>query len=397
MAYFRPPEAPLAGHPGVAYALPILPLRQTLAYPFFVLPLTVGIPRSVRLIQEAMQADRLIGLVGMPDSSVEEPGPGQVYETGTLAMVQHVARAADNLLQVVVQSVERCRIEQWLTTTPYLRGCITLAPDVVRADVALATLQSQVRALAQEVTALSPQTPRELWGMLGQVWDARFLAYLVAASLQLAVPQAQQFLEADTVQDKFRLLLTHLTHAREMLGLRHQVQQATYKAMDKAQREYYLRQQLKTIQQELGETDKGQRVIDAYRQKLNAARLPAEAQHEAVHELTRLESLPPQAPEYGLIETYLDWLVALPWHARSRDQLDIAQARAVLEADHYGLHDVKDRILEYLAVRQLHVEQEAHGETGAEPARQGVPGAMLCFVGPPGVARAVWGRASPAR
>jgi ATP-dependent Lon protease len=228
--------------------------------------------------------------------------------------------------------------------------------------------------------------------MLGQVRDARFLAYLVASSLALEVPQGQQFLEADTVQDKFRLLLTHLTHAREMLGLRHQVQHATRAAMDKAQREYYLRQQLKTIQQELGETDKSQQVIDAYRQKLDTAGLPAEARHEALRELARLESLPPQAPEYGLIETYLDWLVALPWHARSRDQLDIAHARAILDADHYGLHDVKDRILEYLAVRQLHVEQEGHGATSTEPASQSVPGAILCFVGPPGVGKTSLGQ-----
>jgi ATP-dependent Lon protease len=392
MAYFRPPEAQTTGRISVPYALPILPLRQTLAYPFFVLPLTVGKPRSVHLIKEAMQTDRLIGLVGMPDAAVEEPGSSQVYATGTLAVVQHVARTADNLLQVVVQSVERCRIVQWLSSTPYLRGCITLAPDVVRADLELETLQSQVRALAQEVVALSPQTPRELWGMLGQVRDARFLAYLVAASLQLEVPLGQQFLEADTVQEKFRLLLTHLRHARGMLGLHQQVQHATREAMDKAQREYYLRQQLKTIQQELGETDKNQQVVDVYRQKLDAARLPAEARHEALRELARLESLPPQAPEYGLIETYLEWLVALPWHVHSPDQLDIAHARAVLDADHYGLQEVKDRILEYLAVRQLHLAQEDQYETGTEPARQGMPGAILCFAGPPGVGKTSLGQ-----
>jgi ATP-dependent Lon protease len=392
MAYFRPPDAQITGRPSVPYALPILPLRQTLAYPFFVLPLTVGLPRSVRLIEEAVQAERLIGLVGMPDASIDEPRPGQVYETGTLAVVQHITRTADNVMQVVVQTVERCRIRQWITTTPYLRAGIILAPDRVVVDLALETLQGQVRALAQEVIALSPQTPRDLRGMLAQGRDPRFLAYLVAASLPLEVPQRQQFLEADTVQDKFRLLLTHLTHTGEMLSLRHQVQHTTRQAMDKAQREYYLREQLKTIQQELGETDKSRQVMDTYGQKIDAARLPAEARHEALRELGRLGNLSPQAPEYGLIEAYLEWLVTLPWHARSRDQLDIAHARAVLEADHYGLHEVKDRILEYLAVRQLHVEQESHREAEPEAGSPGIPGAILCFVGPPGVGKTSLGQ-----
>src|SRR5439155_12813403 len=159
MAYFRPPDAQTPGHPSVPYALPILPLRQTLAYPFFMLPLTIGLPRSVRLIEEAVQAERLIGLVAMPDASGDEPGPGQVYETGTLAVVQHITRTADNVMQVVVQTIERCRIRQWITTTPYLRAGIILTPDRVVADLDLETLQGQMRALAQEVIALSPQTP----------------------------------------------------------------------------------------------------------------------------------------------------------------------------------------------------------------------------------------------
>jgi ATP-dependent Lon protease len=214
----------------------------------------------------------------------------------------------------------------------------------------------------------------------------------VAASLPLETPQGQQFLEADTIQDKFRLLLTHLTHTREMLSLHHQVQHTTRQAMDKAQREYYLRQQLKTIQQELGETDKSQQNLDAYQQKIDAAHLPAEARHEALRELARLGNLSPQAPEYGLIEAYLEWLVTLPWHAHSRDQLDITQARAVLDADHYGLDEVKDRILEYLAVRQLHVEQELHHGAEPEAGSTGMPGAILCFVGPPGVGKTSLGQ-----
>src|SRR5262249_10665806 len=367
MAYFVRPDAQTVQLTNLPYALPILPLRTTLAYPFFVLPLTVGIPRSVRLIEEAVRSERLIGLVAVPDATVEEPGPGQVYETGTLAMIQQVTRTPANILQVIVQGIERFRIARWVQGTPYLRASITLAPDIVEVDGELETLRRRVCALAQEVVALSPQIPRELWGFLGQVRDPRYLTYLVATTLQVEVTQGQQRLEANTVQDKFRLLITHLTPTKDMLGLRQEIQTEAREAMDKAQREYYLRQQLTAIQKELGEADTSRAVVEDYRQKIAAAKLPEEARHEALRELARLQSLPSQAPEYGIIETYLEWLIALPWHALSTDHVDIEHARTVLDEDHYDLREVKDRILEYLAVRKLHAERMLLSEPGTKP------------------------------
>ncbi|MGE3538095.1 MAG: endopeptidase La [Candidatus Tectimicrobiota bacterium] len=377
--------------------LPILPLRSTLAYPFSVMPLAIGMSRSIRLIEDALQGNRLIGLVGMPDGSIEEPGPGQMYETGTMANIQNVSRTPDNTLQVVVQGIERFRITAWSDTTPYLRARVTLATDIVESDVELEALQGTLRDLAQQVVALSPHVPRELRDFLGQVHDARLLAYMVAAIARLKVQEGQEILEMDSVKDKFKRLITHLTHEKEILGIRHKIQTEAREEMEKAQRDYYLRQQLKALQKELGENDESRATADDYRQKIDAAQLPAEAREEALRELKRLETLPPQAAEYGMIKTYLDWLVILPWSTVSSDQLDIPHARAVLHEDHYDLQDVKDRILEFLAVRKLNAERRpavVEAQNGSEPAsptREAL-GAILCFAGPPGVGKTSLGQ-----
>jgi ATP-dependent Lon protease len=320
--HFMQPDIEASRLTKIPRDLPILPLRNILAYPFSVLPLAVGIQRSVKLIEEALQSDRLIGLVAMKDSGVEEPMPGQVYETGTLAIVQRVARASDNTLQVVVQGLERFRIAEWLDTTPYLRARIALAPDVVEADVELEALQHSVRALAQEVVALSPHLPKDMANFLDQIKEPRYLVYLIAANARLALPDGQRLLEMDSVKDKLRLLISHLEHEREVLALGQKIRTEAHEEMDKAQRDYYLRQQLKAIQRELGEADETVALIDEYRQKIETAKLPEEAKQEALRELKRLEGMPPQAAEHAVIKTYLDWLVGLPWNMLSLDQLD---------------------------------------------------------------------------
>jgi ATP-dependent Lon protease len=396
MANFMQPDEQTTRLTTIPEDLPILPLRNTLAYPFSVMPLAIGIPRSIRLIEEALQGQRLLGLVGMPDHTVEEPGPGQMYDIGTMANIQNVSRAQDKTLQVVVQGVERFRITEWVQTTPYLRARVTMAPDVIEADVELEALQGTLRDLAQQVVALSPHVPRELRDFLGQVHDPRLLAYMVAAMARLEVSEGQQILAMDSVKDKLHRLITHLSHEKEILGLRHKIQTEAREEMDKAQREYYLRQQLKAIQKELGETDESRATADDYRQQIDTAQLPDEARHEALRELKRLEGLPPQAAEYGIIKSYLDWLVALPWNVRSTDQFDIPQARIVLDEDHYDLQEVKDRILEFLAVRKLHAERQFpvesdNGTSPSSPTREAM-GAILCFAGPPGVGKTSLGQ-----
>ncbi|MEN8689853.1 MAG: endopeptidase La [Desulfobacterales bacterium] len=372
--------------------LPILPLRNTVAFPFSMMPLSVGIPRSVNLVNDALKGDRLIGLVGMKYPEIEEPLPGQTYEVGTIAKVEHVTRSADNSLQVIVQGIERFRIDYWMADKPYLKAHIAMAPDKIEKDLELDALQRSLRELAQQVVALSPKFPKEVGDYLSQVKDPRYLVYLVASGTELEVLKAQQILEIDSLKEKYRLLIGHLTREKEVLTIGKKIESEAREEMSKAQREYYLRQQLRAIQKELGESEPGQSEIDEYRLKIEDAALPEEALKEAERELKRLGGMSPQAAEYSVIKTYLDWLIDLPWNKASEDQSDIGRARAVLDEDHYGLEDVKQRLIEYLAVRKLIQERGKPESTkkAAEPSE--AMGVILSFAGPPGVGKTSLGQ-----
>ena len=372
--------------------LPILPLRNTVAFPFSMMPLSVGIPRSVNLVNDALKGDRLIGLVGMKYPEIEEPLPGQTYEVGTIAKVEHVTRSADDSLQVIVQGIERFRIDYWMADKPYLKAHIAIAPDKIEKDLELDALQRSLRELAQQVVALSPKFPKEVGDYLSQVKDPRYLVYLVASGTGLEVLKAQQILEIDSLKEKYRLLIGHLTREKEVLTIGKKIESEAREEMNKAQREYYLRQQLRAIQKELGESEPGQSEIDEYRLKIDDAALPEEALKEAERELKRLGGMSPQAAEYSVIKTYLDWLIDLPWSKTSEDQSDIGRARAVLDEDHYGLEDVKQRLIEYLAVRKLIQERGKPDATekAAEPSE--AMGVILSFAGPPGVGKTSLGQ-----
>ena len=372
--------------------LSILPLRNSVAFPFSVIPLGVGIPRSIKLVEDALEGNRTIGLVAMKDSSIEEPQPGQVYEIGTVAKVHQMHRAPDKSLQVIVEGLERFRIERWLGSEPYLQARIALAPDVVEQGVELDALVRSLRDLAEEVVTLSPNLPDEAGKLLNQVEDPRYLTYLIAANAGLQIDEGQTVLEMDDVKDKLRTLISRLTHEREILTLGKKIQSEAREEMDKAQREYYLRQQLKAIQKELGERSEGESAGNEYAQKIEKAEMPEEARKEAERELKRLEAMSPQSAEYSVIKTYLDWLVELPWNVLSEDQLDIEHARGVLDEDHYDLEEVKDRIIEYLGVRKLVSERGVETESGEEVTASEAMGAILCFVGPPGVGKTSLGQ-----
>jgi ATP-dependent Lon protease len=346
----------------------------------------------VQLVNDALKGDRMIGLVGMKYPEIEEPLPGQTYQVGTVAKIEHVTRSADNSLQVLVHGLERFRIDYWMADKPYLRARIASAPDINETDLEMDALQRSLRELAQEVVSLSPKFPKEVGEYLAQVKDPRYLTYLVASGAGLEMDKAQAILEQNSVKEKTRLLITHLSREKEVLSLGQKIQTEAREEMNKAQREYYLRQQLKAIKKELGETEEGQSEGDEYTEKIEAADLPEEARKEAERELKRLSSMSPQSAEYSVIKTYLDWLLDLPWHESSEDQTDIERAKAVLDEDHYGLEDVKERIIEYLAVRKLIKERGGKDpdETGA-----GTPEAMgviLCFAGPPGVGKTSLGQ-----
>jgi len=374
--------------------LPILPLRNTVAFPYTILPLTVGVERSIKLVEEAQNGDHLIGLVAMKFPEIEDPQPGQVYEVGTIARIERVAKTPDNHLNVIVHCLERFKIDVWTADKPYLRAAVHSAPDLIEADLETDALQRSLLEVAQAVVALSPNYPKEAGDFLAQIKHPRYLAYLVANYASLEMAKAQQILEEENLKGKLRALITHLTREKEVLSLGQKIQSEAREGMDKAQRDYYLRQQVKAIQKELGEPEESGSEADGYAEKVAKADLPEEARKEAQRELKRLAGMSPHAPEASMIKTYLDWLVDLPWTKTSVDQTDIDHARAVLDEDHYGLPDVKERIIEFLAVRTLVAErgvkttpEKAETERVSE-----AMGAILCFAGPPGVGKTSLGK-----
>ncbi|MGC8839093.1 MAG: endopeptidase La [Anaerolineae bacterium] len=373
--------------------MPILPLRNTVAFPFGILPLAVGIPRSVKLVEDALAGDRLIGLVAMKRPDLEEPMPDDIYSVGTVAIIHRVIRVDEGNLQVIVQGLERFKVVEWTETQPYLKARIRLAPDQVEESLEAEALQRSLVQVAKEVISLMPDLPKEVGLFLDQVQDPRHLVYVIAANSRMDVAHMQEILELDRLNDKMRRLIGHLTQEKEILSLGRKITEEAQEEMSKQQREYFLRQQLEAIRRELGEVDETAAEVEEYRRKIEAAGLPEEAYKEAMRELRRMEKMPPQAAEYSVIKTYLDWLVDLPWNKVSEDNLDIEHARRVLDEDHYDLEEVKSRILEYLAVRKLVKERGTEGEKTDDNGRSTeAMGAILCFVGPPGVGKTSLGR-----
>jgi ATP-dependent Lon protease len=376
----------------IPHELPILPLRNTVAYPFSVLPLMVGVPRSVHLVQEAVKREGIVGLVASRDGSVEEPQPGQTYEVGTAVKIERVTKSSGNSLEVLVRGLERFRIEHWQATDPFLKARVALAPDIVEEGVELDALVRSLREVAKEVFSLSTELPKEVGIFLDQVKDSRYLVYLLAGSAGLGVEKGQKLLEQTSLKDKLHTLITHFSQEKEILVLGKKIKTEAKEEMDKAQRDYFLRQQMKAIQKQLGDTEETESGGEEYAEKIEKANLPEEAKKEAIRELKRLKGMSPQAPEHSVIKTYLDWILDLPWNAVSEDQTDIEGARKVLDEDHYDLEEVKERIIEYLAVRKLLKERmgEPVKEKGFD-APEGM-GAILCFAGPPGVGKTSLGQ-----
>jgi len=381
--------------------LPILPLRNTVAFPFIVMPLAVGIPRSVKLIEDVEKGNRLVGLVSMQDPSIEVPGPEQVFQTGTVAVVHRIMRGEDDTLTVFIQGLERFRITGWTREDPYLMAHFDLAPDVVDESVLEEALRRKLIDVATELAQLIPQFPDEAAHFIQQLQDSRLLVYLLASNLRIGMEKSQTLLEIDKLSEKMENLVKVLTHELEVRQIGQQIQEKAKEEIEKSQREYYLRQQLEAIREELGEGEDSAHEVEEYHKKLEESGMSAEAMEEAQRELKRLEKMPPQAAEYWVIKTYLDWLIALPWESATDDQLDIANARKVLDEDHYDLEDIKERILEFLAVRKLRTDRENESKDKDKDA-DGTPdiqgrvneglGAILAFVGPPGVGKTSLGQ-----
>jgi ATP-dependent Lon protease len=355
-------------------ALPVLPLKETVVFPQSMSPLAIGQERSVQLIDDVVAGDRLLALITAKDGSLDSPGWEDIYEVGTIALVHKMIKVPDGTLRILVQGIERVRLEHRLDVDPYLLGEFTALPDVVEETPELEALTRNVQGLFARIIGLAPYLPEELQLAAANVDDPSALCHLVASTLRtIKTEERQEILEQVNVEQRLRLVSAILNRELEVFELGSKIQSQVQSEMEKGQREYFLRQQLKAIQQELGEDDPEQAENAELRERLDALEdLPEEVRKAADRELQRLEKLPPAAAEYGVIRTYLEWILTVPWSTYTEDNLDLEHARKVLDTDHFDLEKVKDRIIEYLAVAKL---------------RKEVSGQILCFVGPPGVGK----------
>ena len=374
--------------------LPILPLRGLVVYPQTVVPLTIGQPRSIRMVDDVVAGEeRLIGLLASRKPELEAPEPEDLYTIGTVAMVHRLFRAPDNTIRLVVQGLSRFRVGEFAQLEPYLKAKIEPIPEVVEEGVEIEALARNARSQFERIAEMIPSIPRELVASVTSLDDPLQTVYTVANFQRMELEDAQALLEIDSVSQKLHRLAGLLAREIEVLEIGQKIQNEARSEIEKVQREYFLREQLKAIQKELGEGDEQSAEVEEFRRKIEAAQMPEEAGKQARRELERLSRLPTAAAEYGVIRTYLDWLASLPWSVATQDNLDIAHARQVLDQDHYGLEDVKERILEFLAVRKLRLERS--DELAGEPEdeiRRVREGVILCFVGPPGVGKTSLGR-----
>jgi len=375
--------------------LPVLPLRGLVVFPMTAVPIRVGQPRSVQLIDEVVAGKRLVGLVTSRDPALESPGPDDVYRVGTVAAVHRLFKAPDGTLTLIMQGLFRMRVDEFVSQVPYMVARVSVAPEKVETSPEVEALRRNIADGFRRLTELAPAVPEEMSTLIINLEDPLQFVYAIANQMRIMdLEDAQQLLELDSVTDKLRVLLKLLTKEVEVLELGRKIQSEAQSQMEKTQREYFLREQLKAIRRELGEADEQQIEVEEFRQKIEGAGMPEEAEKEARRELDRLSKLPTAAAEYGVIRTYLDWLTTLPWSAQTEDNLDIPHARQVLDEDHYDLNEIKERILEYLAVRKLREErkEEFAEREPTDLIRREREGVILCFVGPPGTGKTSLGQ-----
>jgi ATP-dependent Lon protease len=358
--------------------LPILPLFDAALFPKMVLPLIVMRGDSVRLVDEAMSKDRIIGLVVSKKSSQEnDHSRTDLYSIGTSAMILRMAKSEDNKAQLLVQGLSRFRIKKFIDGKPYLQARVEQIKDAGEKDKEIEAMMSNIVGLFSRIVELSPGLPRELAAMAISIHDPGILANMVASTINSTIEEKQQILETDNVADRLKEVTRMVNYQLEILELGNKIQTQVKGDMDKQQKEYYLRQQLKAIRDELGEKDENTVEIDEYRTKIAEKNLPPEAKKEAERELNRLARMHPSSSEYTVASTYLDWLTSIPWNESTEDTLDIKKAKKILDEDHFGLEKAKKRIIEYLAVRKLNPDSK---------------GPILCFAGPPGTGKTSLGR-----
>lgn len=357
--------------------LPLLPLRGLLVFPNMVIHLDVGRDRSVNAIDEAMNSDREILLVMQKDAQVDVPDLDDVYQIGTVAEIKQLLKLPGGTIRVLVEGLTRARITRLLETDPVMRVEVEIPGETYEKTLEIEALVRNLRELFEQYVKVSKKIPPETVMAVVAIEEPGRLADVIASHLILKLSDKQEILEAIDIKERLEKLLQILTNEMEILELERRISARVRRQMEKTQKEYYLREQLKAIQKELGEKDEKAAEVEELREKIEKAKLPKAVEEKALKELERLEKMPPMVAEATVVRNYLDWLLSVPWSKETRDRLDIHAAEKILDEDHYGLQDVKDRILEYLAIRQLAPK---------------IRGPILCFVGPPGVGKTSLGK-----
>jgi ATP-dependent Lon protease len=359
-------------------SLPILPVRDTVLFPHAVLPLTVGRESSVQLIN-SLGEDKTIVVVAQREARVDSPQPTDLYSIGTLAVVHKVVKMPNQSLFVFAEGLERVRLADFAQLSPFMRARVTTIPEVIPPkDSEMEALQRNVLTLFQQIVAGSPTLSDELSTVAMNIEEPGRLVDFIASSLpSLSTSDKQETLETTDVRIRLEKINQHLAKELEVQQLRNKIQSEVQDRVQQTQREYYLREQMKAIQKELGEQDEGARDTEELKQKIESAGMPDEVKKEALKELGRLARMSPMAADYSVTRNYIEWLAVLPWAKTSGGEIEIPKAKEILDADHYDLQKVKDRILDFLSVRRL---------------RPGMKGPILCFVGPPGVGKTSLGK-----
>jgi len=380
--------------PPIPKTLPILPLRGLVVYPHTAVPLTIGQTRSISLIDDTASGERWIGLFCSKDQDKENPDTADLFEYGTAAIIHRLFRAPDGTIRLLVQGIAKIKRLATVQEQPYIKAEVQPVEDAVESGLEIEALARNVRDQFTHIADLIPSIPRELVATINSMLDPLQVTYNIANLQRVDVPIAQRILELNSTTAKLRLLVSILAKETEVLDLGRKIQDEARDEIDKVQKEYFLREQMKAIQKELGEQDSREDDINEFRKKITQAGMSEEGEKQALREMDRLERLPAVAAEYGVIRTYLEWLVDLPWSKTNDEFLDIKNAKSVLDRDHYGLDDVKKRILEYLAVRKLKIERKDKLSRNNEKdeIRKTREGVILCFVGPPGVGKTSLGQ-----
>src|SRR6266513_1004465 len=356
-------NAPVKKPEGVPFVIPVLPLQNLTLFPETMVPLSVGRPGSMAAVEAALAGEeKLLACISVRPEQVSEGDakPEDLYDVGTLVQIKRMERVEDTL-HLIVQGIDRIQLMTWEQSEPHLRGRVRVLPELqVQDKEKVEATKRNVQSLIQQALAYLPQVPPEVRLLVLGADDPVRLAYFLGSILSLGVEKEQQMLEANTVDELVHLAHDFLAREVEIIRLRSKIATEAQTEMDKAQRDYVLRQQMKAIQKELGEDESGEEAeAEMLRERLAKAELPDEVRTEAERELKRLEKLPAMAPDYHVIRTYLDFILELPWRKSSEDRLDLNEARKVLDEDHFGLEDVKERILEFLAVRKLRPDSKS--------------------------------------